>query len=143
VAIEAARHGWPCAVQLLVYPATSIRRETRSAELFAHGFYLTREFMERADEFYAAGVPTDDPRLSPMHAELPQGLAPALVHTAGFDPLRDEGEAYADRLRDVGVDVTLTRFDDQIHGFLNIVGVGRTSRAANRQIARELAAALA
>jgi acetyl esterase len=142
VAIEAARHGWPCAVQLLVYPATLIRRETRSAELFAHGFYLTREFMARADELYAKGVPTDDPRLSPMHAELPPGLAPALVYTAGFDPLRDEGEAYADRLRAAGTEVALTRFDGQIHGFLNIVGVGRTSRAANRQIARELAAAL-
>ena len=63
------------------------------------------------------------------------GLAPALVYTAGFDPLRDEGEAYADRLRAAGVDVELTRFDDQIHGFFNIVGVGR-SRAANPEIAR-------
>jgi acetyl esterase len=140
-AIEAARHGWPCAVQLLVYPSTRLRGETRSFGLFSEGFYLTRGFMDRA-ELYAADVPSDDPRLSPMHAELPQGLAPALVYTAGFDPLRDEGEAYADRLRAAGTEVALTRFDDQIHGFLNVVGVGRTSRAANRQIARELAAAL-
>jgi acetyl esterase len=77
-----------------------------------------------------------------LQADLPDGLAPALVHTAGFDPLRDEGEAYADRLRAAGVETDLTRFDDQIHGFFNIVGVGRTSRAANRRIARALASAL-
>jgi acetyl esterase len=142
VAIEAARHGWPCAVQLLVYPATQARRETRSFQLLAEGFYLTRGFMERGDETYATGVPADEPRLSPLQADLPDGLAPALVYTAGFDPLRDEGEAYADRLRAAGVEVDLTRFDDQIHGFFNIVGVGRTSRAANLRIARALGSAL-
>jgi acetyl esterase len=99
--------------------------------------------MDRADTSYSPDVPADDPRLSPLHAELPDGLAPALVYTAGFDPLRDEGEAYADRLRAAGCDAQLTRFDDQIHGFLNIVGTGRTSRAANARIARELAARLA
>ena len=142
VAIEAARHGWPCAVQLLVYPATQAGRKTRSAELFARGFYLNREFMARSDLLYAKDVPSDDPRLSPLYAELPGGLAPALVYTAGFDPLRDEGEAYADRLRAAGAEVDLTRFDDQIHGFVNIVGVGRTTRAANLRIARDLGSAL-
>ena len=143
VAIEAARHGWPCRVQLLIYPATQVGRSTRSAELFDHGFYLTREFMDRADQLYAAGVPSDEPRLSPLQAELPEGLAPALVYVAGFDPLRDEGAAYAERVRAAGTPVELTVLDDQIHGFLNIVGVGRTSRAANLRIARDLAAALA
>ena len=93
VAIEAARHGWPCAVQLLVYPATQADRQTRSFELFQQGFYLTKGFMDRAEELYGVGTPADDPRWSPQHAELPAGLAPALVYTAGFDPLRDEGEA--------------------------------------------------
>ena len=142
VAVEAARAGWPCAVQLLVYPAVQSHRDTRSAELFGDGFYLSSGFMELADRHYSAGVPADDPRLSPLRAELPDGLAPALVYTAGFDPLRDEGEAYADKLRAAGVEVDLTRFDDQIHGFFNIVGVGRTSRAANGRIAEALAAAL-
>ncbi len=142
VAIEAARRGLPCAVQLLVYPATQARRSTRSHELFAEGFYLTRGFMARGDQTYADRVPSDDPRLSPLVAELPAGLAPALLYTAGFDPLRDEGEAYADRLRAAGVPVEATRFADQIHGFLNIVGVGTTSRAANLRIARQLGAAL-
>ena len=58
--------------------------------------------MDQADRLYSPGVPADEPRLSPMQAELPAGLAPALVYTAGFDPLRDEGEAYADRLREAG-----------------------------------------
>jgi acetyl esterase len=142
VAIEAARRGWPCAVQLLVYPATQARRQTRSLELFGEGFYLTRGFMARAEQTYCDGVPADEPRLSPLVAELPAGLAPALVYTAGFDPLRDEGEAYADRLRAAGAQVELTRFPDQIHGFFNIVGVGTTSRAANLRLARQLGAAL-
>ncbi len=142
VAIEAARHGWPCAVQLLVYPTTQAARETTSYRQFGEGFYLTRAFVARGEESYARDVPADDPRLSPLHADLPSGLAPALVYTAAFDPLRDEGEAYADRLRASGVEVDLTRFGDQVHGFVNIVGVGRTSRAANLRIARSLGDAL-
>ena len=138
VALEAVRQGWPCAVQLLVYPATLVRHDTRSAELFGAGFYLTSEFMDRA-QLYARNTPADDPRLAPQHATIPDGVAPALVYTAGFDPLRDEGEAYAEKLRAAGVPVELTRFADQIHGFFNIVGPGRTSRAANLRIARELA----
>jgi acetyl esterase len=142
VAIEAARQGRPCAVQLLVYPVTQARRATRSYELLGEGFYLTRGFMDRADRAYADGVPADDPRLSPLAAQLPAGLAPALVYTAGFDPLRDEGEAYAERLRESGAPVLLTRFADQIHGFFNVVGVGTSSRAANLRIARQLGTAL-
>ena len=89
------------------------------------------------------GCDPRDPRLSPLYADLPAGLAPAYVATAGFDPLRDEGEAYARRLADAGVEVELKRFPDQIHGFFNIVGVGRTARAANAEIAAKLKAALA
>jgi acetyl esterase len=143
VAIEAARRGWPCAVQLLVYPATDQGRQTRSAELFGNGFYLTSEFMAQADRMYAAATPKDDSRLSPCCAELPAGLAPALVYTAGFDPLRDEGEAYAEQLRAAGAEVSLTRFPDQIHGFFNIPGAGRSAPAANLTIATALRSALA
>lgn len=143
VAIEAARCGWPCRVQLLVYPATDARRQTRSAELFATGFYLTRAYMDLANESYAAAdADLEDPRFSPLKAELPPGLAPALVFTAGFDPLRDEGEAFAQRLTEAGGRVELTRFPDQIHGFVNIVGVGRSSRAANRRVAEALRSAM-
>ena len=136
VAIEAARRGWPCRVQLLVYPAADGRRTTRSAELFADGFYLTKAYMDLANASYAASdADLDDPRFSPIRADVPDGVAPALVFTAGFDPLRDEGEAYAAKLADAGVQVELTRFPDQLHGFFNIVGVGRRSRAAVDEIA--------
>ena len=85
---------------------------------------------------------TRDPRVSPLYAEIPDGLAPAYVVTAGFDPLRDEGEAYARRLADAGVQVELERFPNQIHGFFNVVGAGRTARAANAEIAAKVRAAL-
>ena len=142
VAIEAAREGLPLAHQLLIYPVTDAVRQTRSAELFADGFYLTQGFMDLAGESYIVGDERD-PRISPLYADLPAGLAPALLLTAGFDPLRDEGEAYARKLSDAGVHVELHRFSDQIHGFFNIVGVGRTSRAANALLAAKLKAALA
>ena len=142
VAIEAARAGLPLAFQLLVYPATDAVRDTASASLFAEGFYLTRDFMDLANQLYVAGTDPRDPRVSPLYAELPAGLAPAYVVTAGFDPLRDEGEAYAHRLAEEGVDVELRRFADQIHGFFNIVGVGRSSRGANAAIAARLRAGL-
>jgi acetyl esterase len=143
VAIEAARQGLPCRVQLLVYPTTDGRRQTRSLELFGTGFYLTTDYMELANASYTASDgDLDDPRLSPVAADLPPGLAPALVFTAGFDPLRDEGEAYARRLVDAGFTVEMTRFPDQIHGFVNIVGVGRSSRAANARVAAALSKAM-
>jgi acetyl esterase len=142
VAIEAARAGLPLAFQLLVYPATDAVRETGSAGLFAEGFYLTKAFMDLANRCYIGGGDPRDPRVSPLYADLLPGLAPAYVATAGFDPLRDEGEAYARRLAEAGVAVELRRFTDQIHGFFNIVGVGRTSRAAVAEIAAKLKAAL-
>ena len=80
--------------------------------------------------------------MSPLLAKVPDGLAPAYVVTAGFDPLRDEGEAYARKLSEAGVEVELRRFPDQIHGFFNVVGVGRSSVAAMAEIAAKLRAAL-
>ncbi|MBJ7528049.1 MAG: alpha/beta hydrolase [Nocardioides sp.] len=144
VALEAARSGLPCAFQLLVYPATDATRATESLRLFGAGFYLSAEFMELANDSYMTeGLDPRDPRLSPAYADVPEGVAPAYVCTAGFDPLRDEGEAYARKLSDAGVTVELKRFEDQIHSFFNIVGVGRSSRAAVAEIADRLRAGLA
>ncbi len=146
VAIEAARQGWPLAFQLLVYPATDCARDTRSFELFGEGFFLTREFMRVANQGYLADVvDARDPRVSPLHADLSdvaERLAPAYVATAGFDPLRDEGEAYARKLTDAGVSVESHRFPDLIHGFFNVVGVGRRGRAAVEEIAAALRAGI-
>jgi len=142
VAHEAAREGWPCAVQLLVYPMTDPAHPTRSAELFGDGFFLTTEFIDVATERYGVGHHSD-PRLALVAAELPDGLAPAVVVTAGYDPLRDEGEAYAAKLRASGTPVRLTRFEGLIHGFLNMDGVGVSAPTAIARIGDDLAAAFA
>ena len=143
MALTAAREGLSLAFQLLVYPMTDARGQSESRRSYGAGFYLTSEFMDLATTSYtpdAASYP--DPRLTVLLADIPAGLAPAYVATAGFDPLRDEGEAYARKLADAGVQVELKRFPDQIHGFFNVVGVGRTSPAASAEIAGVLAAAL-
>lgn len=142
-AIAAAEAGLPCRFQLLVYPGTDMRGDTPSRRAFNEGLVLTQEFMDLAKTSYLPrSEDVTDPRASPLLADLPDGLAPALVVTAGFDPLRDEGEAYAGKLAAAGVPVELARVTDQVHGFFNLVGVGRSARAANRRIAAELAAGL-
>ncbi|WP_260805777.1 alpha/beta hydrolase [Nocardioides sp. SLBN-35] len=142
-AIAAARAGIPLAFQLLVYPCTDADRSTESLRLFGEGLYLTAESIASFNDTYLPR-PQDrvDERVNLLDIDLPAGLAPAYVVTAGFDPLRDEGEDYARRMVDAGVEVELKRYVDQIHGFLNILGVGRTSRAAVREIAGRVAAAL-
>ena len=124
--------GLPLAFQLLVYPGTDMRGGTQSRDAVRRGPRARAGLHgPRPGRLPAATRRTlVDPRASPMLAELPPGLCPAYVATAGFDPLRDEGEAYARRLADAGVEVELRRFSDQLHGFVQMVGVGRTARAA-------------
>jgi acetyl esterase/lipase len=144
VAIEAVRQGWPCAFQLLVYPLGDMTGAATSRQTYADGFYLTEPFMELARDAYVPDPQTwTDPRVSPLYADLPAGLAPALVVTAGFDPLQDEGEAYAEKLRAAGVEVRHVRYPSLIHGFFNMVGVGRNARRAVGEIADELRIGLA
>jgi acetyl esterase len=142
-AIAAAREGLPLAMQLLVYPATDMRGGTPSRDMFSEGFYLTRRFMDQGQAQYLRD-PDDvnDPRASPVLAELPTGLAPAYVVTAGFDPLRDEAEAYARKLADAGALLELRRLPQLIHGFLNLVGAGRSGPAAVAEIAARVRSAL-
>ncbi len=144
VAIRAANAGVPCAFQLLVYPATNHVDVSRSREMFSQGFYLDQAFMDLAmDAYLAPGDDRADADVSVQFTEkFPDDLAPALVVTAGFDPLRDEGETYARTLAEAGVPVELQRYPGFIHGFFNIVGVGRANRAAVAEIAAKLKAAL-
>ena len=144
VAIVAATEGLPLAFQLLVYPASDMRGGSESRARFAEGFFLTRQFMDAAEQSYLPRrEDVTHPCASPVLADLPAGLAPAYVVTAGFDPLRDEGEAYARKLADAGVALELRRFPHLIHGFFNMVGPGRAGRAASEEIAVRLRAALA
>ncbi|TQL66935.1 acetyl esterase [Nocardioides albertanoniae] len=132
--------GDDCAFQLLIYPVTQSGEVTQSRKDLGEGFYLTSGFIEAATSNYLPeGTDLFDARHAPLHADIPEsGIAPAYVATAGFDPLRDEGEAYATKLGDAGVTVTHKRYDDQIHGFLNVVGAGRTARAAVLELAQVL-----
>jgi len=145
VALTAAEEGLPLQAQLLVYPATDFSGRSRSRKLFSEGFFLTDRFMVQCEDWYLPhGHPRTDPVASVLLTEpFPDGIAPAHVVTAGFDPLRDEGEQYADALAGHGVPVTRTRYSSMIHGFFNIVGVGREARDHNAEIAGTLARMLA
>jgi acetyl esterase len=134
------------AFQLLIYPAVDWVNVSRSRELFGGGgFYLTSEGMDRLTGWY---FPDEEAKAGPLgspglRTSLPEGLAPALVVTAGFDPLRDEGEAYAALLAAHGVEVETKRYPSMIHGFFNMVGVGREAPAYAAEIADRLRVALA
>src|SRR3954451_14372007 len=111
------------AFQLLIYPGLDMSRKRPSRLQFGEGFVLTEENMTWYEDQY---VPDHgrraDPRVSPMLERDLSGVAPAHIATALADPLRDEGEDYAGRLRDVGVPVALYRHP-QIHGFFNLTAM--------------------
>lgn len=132
----------PPAFQLLIYPPTDFTERRPSRTTYGDGFYLTERYMDRAQELYVGDfADLGDPRLSPLHGKL-AGVAPAYLVTAGFDPLRDEGEAYADALRDAGVDVEHVCERGLIHSFANMVAVGRSAPAAMGRAADALRRAL-
>ena len=133
VALMARDHGGPpIALQALLYPVTDVTAETRSYEDFADGFLLTRDSMRWFVTHYLASKDQAvDWRVSPIHARSLAGVAPALVVTAGFDPLRDEGDAYAVRLREAGVRVDAICFGGMIHGFMPM---GRLIDTGNRAV---------
>ena len=108
-------------MQLLLYPTVDRTERWGSLDLFREGFFLTSNDIDWYQEQYTGTVGADlrDPRVSPRLCPDLGGLPPALVVTAGFDPLRDEGEAYARALEDAGVPVLLRRFDGLVHGFAN------------------------
>jgi acetyl esterase len=130
VATVTAADGGPApAFQLLLYPWLDLVSERRSYDLFGEGFYLTCADLR----WYGAHYLTDssqatDPRCSPLAAAELGGAPPAYIATAGFDPLRDEGEDYARRLREAGTRVALHRHEGLIHGFANTVAIGHAAR---------------
>jgi acetyl esterase len=123
------------AAQLLVYPATDLSTKRRSFQLFSSGFFLTEADVDWYKRQYIDEAAWRDVRASPLLREDLRGHPPAIVATAGFDVLRDEGEAYAARLREAGVQVELHRVTGQIHGFANATGVSPSARAAMGRVA--------
>jgi acetyl esterase len=106
-----------------VYPVTDVANESDSYVENGTGYLLTADTMRWFIQNYTFTDQRSDWRASPLLAESLSGVAPAYVLTAGFDPLRDEGLAYADRLLDAGVSVTQQQFPTAIHAFLNLGGV--------------------
>jgi acetyl esterase len=127
VALLARDAGGPAiALQVLIYPVTDVMRETRTYADFADGYLLTRDSMRWFIAHYLRSKDdASDWRVSPLRA-------PSLIVTAGFDPLRDEGEMYAGRLRDAGVMVDYVCYGGMIHGF---AGMGKLIDTAQRAIA--------
>lgn len=143
VCLEQARAGAEVpAGQLLLYPVTDTDLDTESYRLFANGFGLSRATMNWFFEHYAGpardgdgdGNGDVDPRLAPLRADDLSGLPPAIVATAGFDVLRDEGRAYADRLEQAGVEVVRRHYGALIHGFANICLVDPCRQALDELI---------
>jgi len=111
-------------LQLLVYPVTDHSYDTVSYKENGEGYLLTKDMMVWFwDHYLNSAADSDNPLVSPLRARDLSGLPPARVFTAEFDPLRDEGEAFAARLAAAGVPVTHTRYDGQIHGFWTMVAV--------------------
>jgi acetyl esterase len=127
----------PIAFQLLIYPATDQRRNTPSHEANAQGYLLTRDSITYYHGHYLGGDQRDtDWRASPLLHAHHENLPPAFVLTAGYDPLRDEGLSYAQKLSEAGNRAALVCFERQIHGF---VPMGRVLGEAN--VAVQLCAA--
>ena len=124
------------AAQLLIYPATDMLGEHPSRTENGTGYFLETATMEWFFAHYAGHVTDVDARLSPMLADDLSGLPPAVVVTAEFDPLRDEGEAYAAALAATGSRVEARRFDGMIHGFFDM---GPASAAARDAVAETCA----
>jgi len=132
VALTARDAGGPLlCFQLLVYPATDQRMGFPSIKRNGEGYLLTRQSMEYFRSHYLPRrADWDDWRASPLLAPSLAGLPPALVITAGFDPLLDEGRAYAERLAREGVKTAYREYPDMVHGFLLLGGALDTANAA-------------
>jgi acetyl esterase len=131
--------------QLLIYPVTDGTMAYPSIDENGEGYFLTKATMAWFWQQYVGDGDRTGPRVSPMHAtdEALAAAPPALVITAEYDPLRDEGEAYAARLAAAGVDATATRYDGMIHGFFSMRDLVLEGKVAVDQACQALRDALA
>jgi len=129
------------ALALLIYPVVDATVERPSRKLFGKGFFLTDELMQwYTGHYLPEGSDPADPLRSPLLSPRLGESAPALVITAGFDPLRDEGRAYGEALHRAGVPVTTRLFPGLIHSFIHAIGASPSSRAALIEVAGMLRA---
>jgi len=140
VALSAREAAGPdIAMQVLVYPVTDFAGESESAARFGEGFLLTRESMRWVKRSYLRDErDATDWRASPLRMSDMSRLPPAYIITAGFDPLRDEGQTYAQRLIQAGTPATLECFEGQVHGFLVMGGVIAAAGHAIQRIGQML-----
>lgn len=125
------RNGPEFAMQLLLYPITEPSMASASFRENAEGYLLTKTMMAWFWDHYCPDIEQrKHPLISPLMASDLSGLPPALMITAEFDPLRDEGEAYAARLKEAGVEVEMRRFNGFIHGFFSLAGIIEATREA-------------
>lgn len=133
----------PPVLQLLIYPAVDFLSETPSMHEFADAWPLTAETVDYfMKQYLPESADPANPRISPIRTEDLRGLAPALIYTAGFDMLQDQGKQYADRLQEAGVKASYHCFESLPHGFVAFPKASPAAEAANRRIASETAAAL-
>jgi acetyl esterase len=145
VCLLAEEQGRPhVAFQLLLYPVTSLRHDAPSVQAFGDGYMLNLPTLEWfATHYLPAGAERSDKRLSPLAAASHRGLPPAYIVTAGFDPVRDEGRAYAEALKAAGVAVQHVDYPTMIHGFCNMQAVVPIAGEALAAAAAALRTALA
>jgi acetyl esterase len=128
--------------QLLVYPTLDAAMDSDSYREFADGVLLGAKDMERCWTLYLDGADGAEADASPLNADDLAGVAPAYIAVAGHDLLRDDGLRYAEALRAAGVDVTLERYDDMVHGFLRWGGLVDRARELVEALGEHTRAAL-
>ncbi|MGB0707943.1 MAG: GNAT family N-acetyltransferase, partial [bacterium] len=140
VALRARDQAFPqLAGQVLIYPVTDLTQSQPSYESFAEGYLLTRDSMTWfIQQYLPEAMDLKTPEASVLFAESLVGLPPTVLLVAGFDPLRDEGLAYAQRLREAGVPVIEKNWEGMVHGFINQRDLLPQAREASQWIAQEL-----
>lgn len=140
VSLLAKESGKPSFVfQLLIYPGTDMTCSFESHKKFGQGYRLTNELIDWFyDHYFCQGDDLTHWKASPLFAENLEGLPPAFVISAGFDPLQDENKAYAEKLKQAGVPVKYSHYSGMMHGFITMPGVIDKAKTAISECAQEL-----
>jgi acetyl esterase len=138
---DAGKH--KLAFQMLLYPVTQVDRTTNSLRDLAEGYFLTKAGMDWfGDCLFVNGGDRSDPRVSVLYARSHADLPPAFVTTAGFDPLKDEGHEYVEKLKAAGVATEHKHYPGFIHGFYQMAGLSPAAALAVKEAAAAMKAAL-